>query len=762
MTKNKIKTVVCGSTFGQFYLKALEAYSKQFELVGILAKGSKRSKECAKHYGIDLYTDIEQLPPTVGLACVIIRSGALGGTGTDLSLKFLKRGIHVIQEQPIHYKEAVSCLRTALQYGVHFRIANLYVQLPAVRRFIACAQELLKRQNALYLDAACAIHVSYPMIRILSEALPTIRPWKINHVIKDNGPFQIISGTLGNIPMTLRVHNEINPQDPDNHLHLLHCLTIGVEGGRLSLVDTHGPLVWHPRLHVPHSHSFFGDPLEADPAHLTEPNSLMLGSDHRSYKEILMKQWPAAIGRELSSMRELINDSEDKGATSAQRELLFSKKWHYLTNTIGQAVLMPNCRHQAIPADILQKAALKIVEEFPKENGDYESSPIMEKNNDIFNCTENAESVVQGINPKQIKTFVDRTDEAVLSSMLFTLQSQGTLINRNQGYGQDEIFAALKTDTRHRHLILRWLQELVRFGYLRQYGESYQPTAHITRDVMDQRWKLVNEIWDNKFGSPLILEYFLSNVRRLPQLITNRQQAVSILFPQGRMDDFAKPLYESAISARYMNESVAEGVVRIAETKQAPLISSTENTLTIMEIGAGTGATTKAVTSRLKTWDSKSLKLDYVFTDISRFFLAPAREQFKEYPWMHFQVFDMEQGILEQGIKPDSVDIVIAVGVLNNAHNINKVIQNIMKIIVPGGWMFTIETVNEPLSILISQAFMMRPPEDNRKITKTTFMSANQWKNVFYQENVKRVAALPEEEHILNPFGQKLFIVQKN
>lgn len=761
MTGNRVKTIVCGSTFGQLYLNALTTLPEQFELVGLLAKGSERSKECATHYGVNLYTDIEQLPDTIELACVILRSGSMGGHGSELSLQLLERGIHVIQEQPVHYKELASCLRTARQNGLHFRIGNLYVQLPAVRRFIACTREMLEQQDALYLDAACAIQVSYPMIRILLEALPTIRPWKFGNAIKDNGPFQVISGMLGNIPVTLRVHNEIDPKDPDNHLHLLHSFTIGVEGGRLSLIDTHGPLVWHPRLHVPYSHNLFNDLLTAVPAYLTEANTQMLGSaDSVSYKKIFMKQWPSAIGRELSAIREMIQGNGNMGGVGAQQELSGAELWHYLTDTLGYAVLRSNCKHQPLSADILKKAASKIVEEDSKDHSDHIFSPKIEKR-DIFNCTEGAESEIRGIDPKQVKAFVERMNEAVLSSMLFTLQSQGALKNREHEYSRDEILAASKAVPRHRHLILRWLRELAKYGYLKQRGEYYLPTDFMTLDLIDQRWKLVRDVWDNKLGSPSSINYLISNVKHLPQLITDNQQAASILFPEGRMDDFAKPLYGDTIYARYLNKSVAEAVARIAEGKQVLLNASAKDSLTILEIGAGTGATAMVVAPRLKSSVSESLKPDYLFTDVSRFFLSPARKHFKDYPWMRFQIFDMERDFFEQGLKPESVDIVIASGVLNNAHDLDKVIQGLMELLVPEGWMLIIETAREFLEMLISQAFMMTPPKDSRKDTKTTFMSLKQWMDVFYKAGAKEIAALPEEEHLLAPFGHKLFVVQK-
>ncbi|MCG8640172.1 MAG: bifunctional Gfo/Idh/MocA family oxidoreductase/class I SAM-dependent methyltransferase [Desulfobacterales bacterium] len=761
MTGSRIKTIVCGSTFGQFYLNALTALPGQFELSGILAKGSDRSKECAAHYGIDLYTKIEQLPDTIELACVILRSGSQGGKGTDLVRHLLERGIHVIQEQPVHYKELAACLKAARQNGLHFQVSNLYVQLPAVRRFIACARAMLEKQEALYIDAACSIQVSYPMIRIFSEALPAIRPWKIGNVMKGNGPFQTITGTLGNIPVTLRVHNEIDPRDPDNHLHLLHQLTIGVEGGRLSLVDTHGPVVWHPRLHVAYSHNLFNDLLTDAPAHLAEANTLTLGpADTSDYMTIFMKQWPAAIGRELTAIRGMIQGGDPKGAVS-QKELSCAELWHDLTGAMGYATLRTNCRHQPLSSDILRKAASKIIEDGPKEDSGRIFSQEIDKT-DIFDCTEEAENEIRHIDPEWVETFVERMDEAVLSSMLFALQSLGTLKEQTKEYSREKILDTSKTAPRHRHLILRWLQELAKQGYIEQRETYYRPNGLMTPETMDRRWKRVKEVWDNRLGDPSGLNYLMSNVEHLPQLITDDQQAALILFPEGRMEDFAKPLYGDTVYARYLNRSTAEAVVRIAAKKESPLNNPEKAALTILEVGAGTGSTTRVVAPRLKASVSDRLKLDYLYTDISQFFLSPARKRFEAFPWMRFQILDMEKDFQGQGLKPQSVDIVIAAGVLNNADNIDKVIQSFMEILVPGGWMLILEPAREFLEILISQAFMMTPPGDDRKETQTTFMSLKQWEDVFHRVRPKKMAALPEADHLLAPFGQKLFIVQKN
>lgn len=764
MTENRrLRTVVCGSRFGQFYLEAVKALPEQFELVGLLAKGSERSRNCAERYGIPLYTDVEQLPADIDLACVVLRSTVMGGNGTEMSLKLLARNIHVISEQPIHHKDLALCLKLARQQAVHFKTGDLYVHLPAVRRFIACARTMLEQQPALYIDAVCATQVSFPLMHILQEALPSIRPWKISHVLKDEGPFQVITGLLGKIPITLRAHNEVDPNDPDNHLHLLHRVTIGVAGGSLSLTDTHGPVVWQPRLHVPDLSNIHGELAEAPPAHMLENSTQILGpAEPTSYKDILMTQWPRAIGKDLVAMRDMILGQVDKAAmdTQAQQELLCSRQWQDWTQALGYPVLRSNSSHQPLSIESLQEAALSITEDSCDHS---ESATDLEAKNDVFSCTAYAEDELRGIDAGLVRTCVERLDEAALSSMLFALQSQGALTTAEHGYSVDDIFSAAKVALRHQPVIMRWLQILKERGYLAQHGREYQCALRMTADEVQRRWDLVKEAWNGKLGSPIVIDYLMANSEKLSELMNDSQQAALLLFPEGRMN-VANALYRDTLMARYLNKSVGEAVMRIAAKKQAtfsPLTADSKDSLRILEVGAGTGATTDVVVERLKTSVSKQLNLEYLYTDVSHFFLSTARERFKDCPWMSFQTVDIDKNLFAQGLTPGSVDIVIAAGMLNNASDTDQVMHDLMQSLAPGGWMVITEPTREFVEMLISQAFMMTLPEDDRKNTQSTFMSVQQWLDVIQRAGSKEFVVLPNEEHPLAPLGQKLFVIRK-
>ncbi|MDK8183096.1 bifunctional Gfo/Idh/MocA family oxidoreductase/class I SAM-dependent methyltransferase [Paenibacillus sp. UMB4589-SE434] len=787
-----LRTIVCGSRFGQFYLEAVSALPEQFELVGLFAKGSERSRKCAERYGVPLYTELDQLPEHVDLACVVLRSGVMGGSGTEIALELLARGIHVIQEQPVHHKDMAACLRTARQHGVHFQTGDLYVHLPAIQRFIRSARVLLEQQQALYLDVACATQVSFPLMHILLEALPTIRPWQISHVIREQGPFQVLIGSLGNIPITLRAHNEVDPHDPDNYLHLLHRMAIGVEGGSLSLVDTHGPVVWHPRLHVPDLPHIAGELENTTSAHLLGFSTEILGGAISvSYRDILLKQWPRAIGQDLLAMRDVIlgNVSKADIDTLAQQELLCARQWQELTTALGYPLMRASSSHQPLAVEQLIAAASAITPE-PEET-EHSIVQVVSTNStartdevgmkalteervvsgqgpnqvielDVFRCTDYAESTLGGINAVQVTTCVNRLDDAALSSMLFALQSQGAFISTNQEFSEEELLVAGKVARRHQHVIKRWLPILAEHGYITLNKGRIRSVGTVTSAMVHERWDAVKQAWNGKLGSPLVIDYLMRNAEMLPQLMSDTQQAALLLFPEGRMD-VANALYRDTAIARYLNESVAEAVIRIAANKRvmSPTGNGTNGKLRILEIGAGTGATTDVVTKRLQEVLPGQLAVDYLFTDISKFFISTARERYDHCPWLRYNVVDIDRDLTEQGLTTHSVDVVIAAGMLNNARDTDKVVQGLMQVLVPGGWMLITEPTREFVEMLISQAFMMTVPEDDRQLTQTTFMSVHQWLEVFQLAGADEVAAFPDEAHPLAPLGQKLFVVRK-
>lgn len=332
----KMKVVVCGSTFGQFYINALQQLLKdRFELVGIFGKGSERSRKCAEVYGIPLFTEFEKIP-AVDFACVVISSGTVGGIGTELSCKFMEKKIHVLQEQPIHPKDLTETYRIAKKNGVHFKTCDLYPKLPEVKRFIRVAKRLNQTGKPLYAKVAFGPQVSFPAIDILSQALPSIYGLTVEHISESVGPFDILTGKLGETPVTIEYNNQVNTEDRDNHAHLLHNMAFVYETGRLILEDTFGPVLWKPRMYVP---KYLYNPEERAeiPVYLKELTMETLGNYRaKDFAHVLFDDWKQAVAEEIVEFSERILHKMNL-APFAQRELLRSQKWSELTRLFGFA-----------------------------------------------------------------------------------------------------------------------------------------------------------------------------------------------------------------------------------------------------------------------------------------------------------------------------------------------------------------------------------------------------------------------------------------
>ena len=85
----------------------------------------------------------------------------------------------------------------------------------------------------------------------------------------------------------------------------------------------------------------------------------------------------------------------------------------------------------------------------------------------------------------------------------------------------------------------------------------------------------------------------------------------------------------------------------------------------ILEIGGGTGSATLPVLQELSRGSERSLRLDYVFTDISAGFFENASSKLADWKQdITFKKLDIGADPLSQGFKTDSFDLVIASNVL--------------------------------------------------------------------------------------------------
>lgn len=333
----RLRVIVCGTTFGRVYLRGIRRLSERFELAGILARGSAHSRACAQQYGVPLYTSVEELPvEDIDMACVVVRSSVVGGVGTDLAVGLLERGIHVLQEHPVHQADLVNCLKTARTSQARYALNSFYPDLYFVRQFIRAAKRALENSRAVTIDATCGINVLYPLLDILGQIFQGFRPWSFSAPLESstNTPLTSLDGTLAGVPLRLGIQNSMSAKDPDNSGLLLHRISLYTENGTLLLPDTHGPVLWVPRMYVERDKDGVMDMFGDSPFTTMPAMQMQEDFQERTYGTIFRDLWPEAVQRSLLRFEKNIREGVDD-TQRGQYSLTACRVWQELGQRLG-------------------------------------------------------------------------------------------------------------------------------------------------------------------------------------------------------------------------------------------------------------------------------------------------------------------------------------------------------------------------------------------------------------------------------------------
>jgi|688.fasta_scaffold17423_2 acyl transferase domain-containing protein/acyl-CoA synthetase (AMP-forming)/AMP-acid ligase II/SAM-dependent methyltransferase/acyl carrier protein len=166
---------------------------------------------------------------------------------------------------------------------------------------------------------------------------------------------------------------------------------------------------------------------------------------------------------------------------------------------------------------------------------------------------------------------------------------------------------------------------------------------------------------------------------QLSNVLQGALDPVQLVFPAADLSMVTR-LYQDSPSAKVFNTLVQQAV-------SAAIFQFSQNrSVQLLEIGAGTGGTTSYILPHLL-----SNQVEYTFTDISTLFTTKAQERFSEYPFVRYQILDIELDPTAQGFEPQKYDIIIAANVLHATSSISQTLQHIRKLLVPGGLLVLVE-----------------------------------------------------------------------
>ncbi|GFE86020.1 SDR family NAD(P)-dependent oxidoreductase [Steroidobacter agaridevorans] len=214
-------------------------------------------------------------------------------------------------------------------------------------------------------------------------------------------------------------------------------------------------------------------------------------------------------------------------------------------------------------------------------------------------------------------------------------------------------------------LLGRWLDASVE--YLRCRGR----TSLANIDELWSSWAANEAAWQENPNTRPHLALLKACLQALPEILSGTRKAADVMFPESSLR-LVSGVYAGNAVSDYYNTVLAQTLCAcIRQRRQADPSSK----IRILEIGAGTGGTTKAVLPLLRELDGGIE--EYCYTDLSKAFLIHAEEHYRPgFPALRTALFDASKPISSQAVTANHYDFVIATNVLHATADIRETMRN--------------------------------------------------------------------------------------
>ncbi len=349
-----------------------------------------------------------------------------------------------------------------------------------------------------------------------------------------------------------------------------------------------------------------------------------------------------------------------------------------------------------------------------------------------------------GTNVEQFPKKWDALKNLTIAQILVTLGELGVL--REGGIHEpDTLIRNAGVIEAHQRLMRRWWSMLVEEGYLQQSGHQVVIPSQIVAPDLTLAWQNAEaQLHDD----PYLLAYLRNCATLLRQVLLGQASPLETLFP-GSSPELAMNLYEKSTGARYANAIVGAAVEAAAVSKPAG------GMLRILEIGAGTGSATASVLPRLPLHG-----ISYLFTDVSDQFLQKASVRFARYPYMRYAILDIENEA-HMRARRNSCDVLIASNVVHATRDIQKTLEQVRQLVVPGGTVILLETTQSLAWHEITTGLIEGwQKSDDTLRSGATLMNTSAWRDALQAAGFAAIAQAPKSDSPAEAVGLHVLLAQ--
>ncbi|MFJ9107505.1 beta-ketoacyl synthase N-terminal-like domain-containing protein [Streptomyces sp. NPDC102283] len=280
----------------------------------------------------------------------------------------------------------------------------------------------------------------------------------------------------------------------------------------------------------------------------------------------------------------------------------------------------------------------------------------------------------------------------------------------------------------------------------------YRPLEQLWRE-----WETKKPAWRKNpdlAATHLLVE---TTLRALPDILGGRRPATDVIFPGGSLE-LVRNAYATNPASAFFNQVLAADLVARLRRRAQDL---TADAARILEIGAGTGATSAVVLEALRS--ARMDVREYRYTDVSRAFLNHAERSFgAANPSLTCGILDIERPVADQGLTLGGYDVVVAANVLHATRDIRHTLRNTKALLRPGGLLVLNELTANNLLSQFSFGLLdgwWRYEDPHLRIPGSPLLSTAHWRHVLKQEGFRAIT-LPAQE--ADDLGQQIIVAESD
>lgn len=359
----------------------------------------------------------------------------------------------------------------------------------------------------------------------------------------------------------------------------------------------------------------------------------------------------------------------------------------------------------------------------------------------------------ENIDQTLFETWIRKSDEVVVADIFATFKKYKVFENSETIYSFDSIAISMEVPPKLYKLLKRWLQVLIKENIIHKLNDdNYQAVKETDKKLDAPRlWQEFYQIEEEFHYSKEFVDYLKQSSDLLPQLVQGKEDPLNILFPKGDVEPAMAAYHDNKIN-QMLNDITKKEILYLCQEKN---LKAPSKKFRILEVGAGVGGTSIDVIPTLDGYN-----VEYYFTDLSTFFLNKAKENFNQYNWVKYGLFDINKEFALQGYEAFSFDLILCANVLHNSTDVHSVMENLKGLLKDKGSIIILEETRTSYMLLTSMEFKdgLTGFVDERKEQDQTFFTREQWEKIFALHNAKLVYEFPSKKSKLDLSGQTIYV----